>query len=116
MEISDENALGGSDGMYLTMAYAKHVPADGTVRECRCSCLHERGDWDYYQLKCGHYFHTRCLKHWLDHKGKLNCPLCGDIPEINNNQYCSHCKEWGHFGDDVCPIIKEIIKGFLKKC
>ena len=106
MEIPDNQALCfNSKGMQLEMEYTRSVKAKGIVRECKCGCMNDRSDWDYYQLKCGHYFHTRCLRHWLSSKEKLNCPLCGDLPETYESQFCSHCKRWGHFGDYECPTL-----------
>ena len=58
--------------------------------------------WDRYQLKCGHIFHSRCIRRWCGKKDTINCPLCGDIAEVKENRYCDDCKVWGHsiFKDD----------------
>ena len=102
MEISDKDAVVGCG---LTLWYARTIIADGTIYECGCSCLHERGDWDYYELKCGHKFHTRCLRAWLAYKKNLNCTLCGDLQENNENSWCDRCNLWGHkyLDETLCP-------------
>lgn len=106
MEISDDQARKlCKDPRLLTMHYTRTIKPDGGVRKCSCSCMIETDEWDYHQLVCGHYFHTRCLRAWLTVKGVLNCPLCGDLPETSESHYCVSCKEWGHrkWDDRVCP-------------
>jgi len=59
--------------------------------------------YDRYQLKCGHIFHTQCLRLWCSKKAELNCSYCGKIPRRKINRYCSICDVFGHgWGDDEC--------------
>ena len=63
---------------------------------CYVDETEEGKQWDRYKTKCGHVFHTRCLRKWCDVKNRLNCSFCGDIPEIKENRYCHRCKAFGH--------------------
>lgn len=111
MEITNEEITSeyfSLHGAMLTSNYAVFVPATGQVRECRCSCGHDRGDWDYYQLRCQHYFHTRCLRAWLSKGGKLVCPICGDMEESIKNRSCPVCDGWGHEPmTKACPYHRD---------
>ena len=65
--------------------------------------------WDRYALKCGHKFHTRCLRRWHYIKNCINCPLCGDIDANDqNNFFCGDCQEFGHHCTD-CPKMKQYL-------
>ena len=33
----------------------------------------EEGQWNRYDLKCGHTFHTRCFRQWCYKKDSVNC-------------------------------------------
>ncbi len=109
MEISNEEHWKhvNFEGNMLSSTYAKPIKADGTVHECKASCMQERGDWDMYELKCGHKYHTRCLRIWLSKKGKLNCALCGNLPENNQNSWCCDCEDWGHATNDTRMCITQ---------
>ena len=52
--------------------------------------------WDRYQLKCGHVYHSRCLRRWCYHKQSVNFTCCGNIPEDPAYMYCLFCKSFGH--------------------
>lgn len=57
--------------------------------------------WDRYKLSCGHQYHTRCYRLWVNDIGKYKCTLCGDIDmDDHTKQFCTECKEWGHGLDD----------------
>jgi hypothetical protein len=112
METSNENSCPAC--RHLDIYFCRTIKANGTIYECKCSCLEDRGDWDYYELKCGHKAHTRCLRHWLAAKGRLNCPICGDMEEINKNRWCWTCNEWGHQNSDACTE-REHSRGFYDK-
>ncbi len=74
-------------------------------REC-VVCGLIQNEWDYYQLHCLHYAHTRCIRHWIVAKNKLSCPWCQEnTPQ--GKQYCSKCKIWTNHtnGDDICPYM-----------
>lgn len=81
-----------------------------TIRNSNELCIicqldeHEDGkQWDRYKIVCGHYFHTRCFRKWAEEKQSVNCPYCGDIPQIDKNQYCSSCKVFGHQSYSCIP-------------
>ena len=48
--------------------------------------------WDRYQLKCGHIFHSRCIRRWCGKKDTINCPLCGDIAEVKETDIVTTVK------------------------
>ena len=52
--------------------------------------------WDRYQYKCGHVFHSRCLRRWCHVKKAVNCTCCGNIPDDEKYMYCDFCKAFGH--------------------
>ena len=85
-------------------------------RLCLVCLVDEREDgnkWDRYKIVCGHMFHTRCYRKWYTKKKCLNCPLCGDIPEVPANAYCDFCKRFEHVQYD-CPEVKEMDDLFSK--
>ena len=45
----------------------------------------EHKHWSRCQLKCGHVFHTRCLRRWCGKKNGMQCSLCGVIEETIEN-------------------------------
>ncbi len=88
-------------------------------KEICCVCLtdedltKENTPWNRYELPCKHIAHTRCLRRWFHQKQKLNCPYCGNLEEIDKNEYCSNCEIWGHSNDeDKCPKMIKFIKEF----
>ena len=87
-----------------------------TIKKSQETCIvcmvdedFEKEIWDRYELQCGHQMHTRCFRKWCEHKGKVNCPYCGDVQDIANNHYCSICNEFGHSHYFLaCPQLQEI--------
>jgi hypothetical protein len=75
------------------------------------SVSNQKRPWHRYRLKCGHVFHTRCLKRWCGYKNRLNCSYCGDIPEIITSRYCAYCCSWGHscLHGDACDMLDKSI-------
>jgi len=52
--------------------------------------------WAKYELPCGHFGHTRCLRLVLEEKG-LSCSCCGKLDEKEEkNLYCDTCNKRGH--------------------
>ena len=54
-----------------------------------CICLNSSEEKDFIKIKCGHSFHSNCLKQWLISQGKVkkinpddnlhldgSCPIC----------------------------------------
>jgi len=71
------------------------IRAPGNNTECMvCMCIDET--YERANLVCGHSYHVRCLKKWIDTRNCLNCTLCGVIPEKRKNAYCAVCN--GHYG------------------
>jgi len=88
--------------------YVKTV--HNSKRLCLVCLVDEREDgkkWDKYKLVCGHTFHTRCYRKWFTKKKCLNCPLCGDIPEVPASAYCGFCKRFTHLQYE-CPEVKAL--------
>jgi len=84
-----------------TIFYAKIMPK--TNKDLCVVCqLDETQDnkyWDRYTYKCcneKHVIHSRCARKYNNIKQSINCPLCGNIPMIEENQYCSICNNFGH--------------------
>ena len=63
---------------------------------CLVDEIEDGKHWDRNQTKCGHIFHSRCLRRWCVAKNCMNCPFCGDIPEIDSNKWCYACSKFGH--------------------
>ena len=72
---------------------------------CQLDETDEGKQWDRYKIICGHMFHTRCYRRWIFKKKCLNCPYCGDIPQIVANEPCHMCHKFGH-DPRSCPILK----------
>ena len=64
--------------------------SESWVAACRLRTLSTRlGDYEWHdrkhgtrtsvQLACGHVFHTRCLRGWIDSGDKNRCPLCAQV-------------------------------------
>lgn len=70
---------------------------------CQLDETEDGKQWDRYTLVCGHTFHTRCFRKWIDKKKCINCPYCGDIPMIKKNEYCDSCSRFGHSQFKHCP-------------
>ena len=83
----------------LIMDYCKHMKSS---EEYCLICLEIKKDWAKYQLKCGHQFHTRCLRKWLATKDRLNCSVCGDLAESVDNTYCHLCDDFVKHSWDEC--------------
>ena len=80
--------------------YTQHILKSKEL--CIVCQLDEHDDglhWERYKLVCGHFFHTRCFRKWCLKKQSINCPYCGDIPQINTNKFCSSCHIFGHKTD-----------------
>jgi hypothetical protein len=63
---------------------------------CLLDETEEDKQWHRYKLVCGHIFHTRCFRKWIDKKNLINCPYCGDISPIEKNNFCNTCNIFGH--------------------
>ncbi len=82
-------------------------------------CHHDESEdgeqWDRYELKCGHKYHTRCLRRWGHVKKCVNCPLCGNVDTCNSkNYFCSTCSDFGHSCTN-CPKYKQFLNNENKK-
>ena len=115
MEInaSDENDY------FDVFFYTKQVKSnDKQVKNICLICLLDETDdgkeWDRLILKCGHACHSRCLRMWCGFKKCVNCPLCGDIPEIKQNRYCNECDNFGHSLFDDCPTHEKYEQEYLQ--
>ena len=96
-----------------TMFYAQTLEEDDTLcLICQVDEIdeHNKQRWHRYKLKCGHIYHTRCLRRWCHRKDTLNCTLCGDIDEKPANMWCDFCSTFGHGGVmQGCPRIRQAI-------
>ena len=108
----------GSEENDDVLAYIKTINNNDTL--CLI-CHHDEttqetppASWDRYEFKCGHKFHSRCLRRWCYFKSCVNCPICGDINmNDDSNYYCNECERFGHHSGD-CPKIKAVLKEFLR--
>ena len=82
--------------------YAK--PIKGNTSECLV-CMMSNSEFEKYQLVCGHQYHTRCYRKWLDTKHKLACSVCGDIPQIRQNAYCCICEDFYEHDVNTCGSL-----------
>ena len=41
-------------------------------------CCEELGKGKHGELKCGHKFHKKCIKQWMEVSAHKNCPTCRD--------------------------------------
>ena len=77
---------------------------------CLTDETEDGNQWDRYQLRCGHIYHTRCFRRWCGVKNCLNCPYCGTIEEAKKNRYCDDCDAYGHNvlcdGMYACPRVR----------
>ena len=77
---------------FEVVAYVKTIMNNKDDLCVVCQVEDPEGEcWDRYQLKCGHIFHSRCIRRWCGKKDTINCPLCGDIAEVKENRYCEDC-------------------------
>lgn len=78
--------------------YTARIPPDNDpCLVCMCADL----TYEKVKLVCGHSYHVRCLKKWLDTCNSLKCSLCGVIPENRKNAYCAVCDgHYGHYTDE----------------
>ncbi len=77
-------------------------------KEC-VVCGFVQNQWDYYQLPCLHYAHTRCMRHWIYAKQALECPWCQNLTP--QKKYCDQCKNWGDHMTytESCPIMQQFL-------
>lgn len=77
-------------------------------KEC-VVCGFIQNEWDYYQLPCLHYAHTRCMRHWIFTKQALECPWCQNLTP--QTQYCKECKKWDNHRayTEECPIMQQFM-------
>jgi hypothetical protein len=113
----DFNNTGFSDNKLICGGFAKTIEKEKHRGFCLC-CMEEDTEeskkWDRYELKCGHQYHTRCLRKLWDCNRRVFCSYCGDINENNSlNSYCSKCKEWGHSN---YKHLLEVEEEFKKSC
>ena len=103
-----------------TLYYTQTLHKDNSLcLVCLVDETEQGNQWDRYIIKCGHKFHSRCLRRWCGVKGCLNCPLCGDIPEVKESRYCMSCKNFGHSDViDKCPRHTHDcrVKANIKRC
>ena len=64
--------------------------------------------WLRYQFKCGHIYHSKCIRKHCFNKMVINCPTCGYLHPVYKNKYCSRCDIFGH-PTNVCDINKKTI-------
>ena len=78
--------------------YVQQLPSNNTdlCIICQVDETQDGKQWDRYSSKCGHVFHSRCFRRWCGVRGAINCPYCGDIPEVKKFRFCSTCRCYGH--------------------
>ena len=82
---------------FEVLSYVKPIENNKDALCIVCQVEDPEGEcWTRYQFKCGHLFHSRCIRHWCGRKDTINCPLCGDIEQKKENRYCTLCNVWGH--------------------
>ena len=112
MEINYDN---DDDCMYYQPANYYMAYISGNRSLCIVCQVDEPEDecWTRCQFKCGHTFHSRCIRKWCGRKQEVNCPLCGDIPLAAENRFCMLCGVFGH-NDELdsprCPEVRRIMK------
>jgi hypothetical protein len=100
-----------ADEKIILQGYAKSVDKNNhkpVCYVCICEDTDTEKKWDRYELKCGHQYHTRCLRKFWGEHNEIKCSVCGVIQELPHNQYCSHCKIWGHSELTNCPEMIRI--------
>ena len=44
----------------------------------------------------------------------VNCPVCGDVPQVKRNRFCSDCNKFGHsVMTDRCARRRKDLEAFL---
>ena len=82
---------------------------------CQCDETEEGKTWSKTSLICGHVCHSRCYRRWCGVKRCLNCPICGEVQEIEQNRFCSSCNEFGHCDIyEGCLVIEKQIYEAMK--
>ena len=83
---------------YIDVIFYIRVLKDNTdlCLVCMTDEIEDGQHWDRYQMKCGHVYHTRCLRRWCYHKQAVNCTCCGNVPDDPVHMHCSFCKKFGH--------------------
>ena len=115
MEINYDN---DDDCMYYYPAnhYMAYISGDRSL--CIVCQVDEPSDecWTRCQFKCGHTFHSRCIRKWCGRKQEVNCPLCGDIPQTAEYRHCMFCGVFGHNDElDKCPMIRSAVRMKTKR-
>ena len=76
---------------------------------CQMDEEYDKEIWHRNVLACGHKFHTRCFRKWMDYKKRTICPFCGDMENDKKNMYCQICKKFGHVDRDCHKTVEDII-------
>ena len=81
---------------------------------CLADFLNERINYKYSyrrtELKCGHFYHRKCIKHWLAAQPRENkaCPYCRLKDPLSERE---RMKRWDlDFIIQAHPDIEEMIK------
>ncbi|XP_049821046.1 RING finger protein 141 isoform X1 [Aethina tumida] len=61
-----------ANSTYRSNAHDSKEKEKKKVEEC-CICFNPLGE-EMYTLNCGHNYHIKCIKLWLD--SKRDCPIC----------------------------------------
>ena len=96
----------------IKLEYTTHLQHNKSLCSvCMADETKDGKQWHRSQLKCGHIAHTRCLRRWFSIRECVSCrdpapqdldggrgphPICGDIPEIKRNRFCSDCNKFDH--------------------
>ena len=112
MEISKEELLAltfEKNGGYSDwISYITSAKDDKTICGICNMVEEEETPWERYQLACGHKYHTRCFRKWMDYKKRTVCVYCGDMEKDKKNQYCQICEKFGHVDIDCKKTLKEM--------
>lgn len=52
--------------------------------ECIICMRDGKNDYEGGMLKCGHYFHNKCISQWFDKS--LTCPCCRSVVDVSDLQ------------------------------
>ena len=63
----------------------------------RCVACKSSGSKGLYELSCNHVMHGSCCQKWFTSKGvKVDCPICGELPQSKEYMHCRTCGDDGH--------------------